>query len=86
MQDDSAALKPAEEVDISIGLTDATFKEALKKYPIVVVNFYAPWCPWCTKLLPTWEQITQDLHTKYPESDGRIRVGKVRLGNVYCCF
>ena len=44
----------------------------------VVVNFYAPWCPWCQRLEPTWEAVTQEVHTKYPDSDGRIRFAKVR--------
>lgn len=43
----------------------------------VVVNFYAPWCPWCQRLEPTWEAVTQEVHNKYPDSDGRIRFAKV---------
>ena len=46
----------------------------------VVLNFYAPWCPWCQRLEPTWEAVTQEVHKRYPESDGRIRFGKVRPG------
>ena len=26
---------------------------------------------------PTWEAVTQEVHTKYPDSDGRIRFAKV---------
>jgi thiol-disulfide isomerase/thioredoxin len=44
----------------------------------VVVNFYAPWCPWCQRLEPTWEAVTQDVHAKYPDTDGRIRFAKAR--------
>lgn len=43
----------------------------------VVVNFYAPWCPWCQRLEPTWEAVTQEVHRRYPESDGRLRFAKV---------
>lgn len=46
-------------------------------YHAVVVNFYAPWCPWCQRLEPTWEAVTQEVHTKYPDNDGRIRYAKV---------
>ena len=46
--------------------------------PAVVVNFYAPWCPWCQRLEPTWELVTRAVHDKYPDSDGRIRYAKVR--------
>ena len=42
------------------------------------MNFYAPWCPWCQRLEPTWEAVTQELHTKYPENDGRLRFAKAR--------
>lgn len=45
----------------------------------VVVNFYAPWCPWCQRLELTWEAVTQEVHTKYPDADGRIRFAKVQL-------
>ena len=44
----------------------------------VVVNFYAPWCPWCQRLEPTWEAVTQEVHAKYPDADGRIRFAKAR--------
>lgn len=46
--------------------------------PAVVVNFYAPWCPWCQRLEPTWEAVTQEVHNKYPDSDGRLRFAKVQ--------
>ena len=36
-------------------------------------------CPWCQRLEPTWEAVTQELHAKYPESDGRLRFAKVLL-------
>ena len=42
-----------------------------------VFNFYAPWCPWCQRLEPTWEAVTAEVHKRYPEHDGRIRFGKV---------
>ena len=53
----------------------------------MVVNFYAPWCPWCQRLEPTWEAVTQEVHTKYPDSDGRIRYAKVcpRLWSAFSC-
>lgn len=55
----------------------------------VVVNFYAPWCPWCQRLEPTWEAVTQEVHQKYPDSDGRIRFAKARARahpcHYHCC-
>ena len=46
-----------------------------------VLNFYAPWCPWCQRLEPTWEAVTAEVHKRYPEHDGRIRFGKVGARN-----
>jgi len=65
------------EVDITEPLTHNNFKETLERYSIVIVNFYAPWCPWCQRLAPAWETATAKIHDKYPESDGRIRLAKV---------
>jgi thiol-disulfide isomerase/thioredoxin len=36
-----------EKVNVSVPLTPATFEQTLARYPITVVNFYAPWCHWC---------------------------------------
>ncbi|GBF88062.1 disulfide-isomerase [Raphidocelis subcapitata] len=67
-----------ENVDVSVPLTAETFATTLSHYPIVVVNFYAPWCHWCQRLEPAWEAATKAVHEKYPEgSDGRIRFAKV---------
>ena len=58
--------------------TDAAhFADTLARYPIVVVNFYAPWCPWCQRLEPTWEAVTRAVHDKFPEADRRLRFAKV---------
>jgi thiol-disulfide isomerase/thioredoxin len=64
-------------VNYAAPLSKADFEEAMKKYSIVVANFYAPWCPWCQRLEPTWEAVQKEVHDKYPESDGRIRFVKI---------
>lgn len=43
----------------------------------VIANFYAPWCPWCQRLEPTWEAVREEVHAKYPDTDGRIHLAKV---------
>ncbi|KAK9838766.1 hypothetical protein WJX74_002928 [Apatococcus lobatus] len=58
-------------------LTHDNFKATTEKYSIVVANFYAPWCPWCQRLEPTWEAVTEQVHSKYPEAEGRIRFAKI---------
>jgi thiol-disulfide isomerase/thioredoxin len=52
----------------------------------VVANFYAPWCPWCQRLEPTWEAVTAEVHKRYPEHDGRIRFGKVGCADPSACL
>lgn len=66
------------DVNITQPLSAANFEATLARYPIIVVNFYAPWCHWCQRLEPAWEAATKDVHEKYPEgADGRIRFAKV---------
>ena len=157
-----------EDVNISQPLTEAIWDATAKRYDILVVNFFAPWCPWCVadafvvlthwaagcaacvhlaggqlvcplnvphararvsgdcdplpvvrpwlfhscqlcpgrvvallrplsrpladccarlfgerrcqRLAPTWEAVTEEIHNKYPEADGRIRLAKVSAG------
>ncbi|KAK3273619.1 Protein disulfide-isomerase 5-4 [Cymbomonas tetramitiformis] len=68
---------PGDNSENAIELTAATFDEANKKYPILLVNFYAPWCPWSRRLSPVWESASAVLLRKFPHEDGRIRLGKV---------
>uniref|UniRef100_A0A7R9YQB2 Thioredoxin domain-containing protein n=1 Tax=Chlamydomonas euryale TaxID=1486919 RepID=A0A7R9YQB2_9CHLO len=65
------------DVDVSQPINHFNFEQTLERYPIVVVNFFAPWCHWCQRLEPTWDAATSAVHDKYPESDGRVRLAKV---------
>lgn len=80
--EDSPNLVPpiADEASASgaVDLTAETHVELEKRYPLLLVNFYAPWCPWSQRLAPVWEATARLLHEKYPPgSDGRLLVGKV---------
>jgi len=67
-----------EHMDLSVPLSHDNFVQTLNRYPIVIINFFAPWCHWCQRLEPAWEAATKEVHEKYPEAaDGRIRFAKV---------
>ncbi|GMJ15943.1 PROTEIN DISULFIDE ISOMERASE 12, PDI-like 5-3, ARABIDOPSIS THALIANA PROTEIN DISULFIDE ISOMERASE 12 [Hibiscus trionum] len=67
-----------ETVEGSVPLNGVSFDKLSHEYPILVVNFYAPWCYWSTRLKPSWEKTANIIKERYdPESDGRILLAKV---------
>ncbi|CAI9784183.1 unnamed protein product [Fraxinus pennsylvanica] len=79
----STAIKHDEEVDEEHGegavtLNSHNFDRVSHQHPILVVNFYAPWCYWSNRLKPSWEKAAKIIRERYdPEFDGRILLGKV---------
>ena len=61
----SAENKPVE-------VTDATFKEMIHEYPLVVVDCWAPWCAPCSIVAPIIEEMARDYA-------GRILFGKLNM-------
>ncbi|CAN6930975.1 BnaCnng53630D [Brassica napus] len=62
----------------AIPLSGGTFDKISHKFPILVVNFYAPWCYWSSRLRPSWEKAAEITRQKYgPENDGRVLLGSV---------
>ncbi len=53
-------------------LTDSNFKVEIAKYPVVLVDFWAPWCGPCRMVSPIIEQLTK-------EYSGKVAFGKVNI-------
>lgn len=67
-----------EAAESSVLLNSRNFDEYSHQYPILVVNFFAPWCHWSNRLKPAWEKAAKIVRERYdPEIDGRIMLGKV---------
>ncbi|KAG7541318.1 Thioredoxin-like superfamily [Arabidopsis thaliana x Arabidopsis arenosa] len=67
-----------EVVEDSVPLTGRNFDTFTHQFPILVVNFYAPWCYWCNLLKPSWEKAAKQIKERYdPEMDGRVILAKV---------
>jgi len=55
-------------------LTSENFEAEMKKRPITIVTFYAPWCYWSQKLAPVWEHAAGAAEDEFP---GEVLFAKV---------
>lgn len=50
--------------DSPVVVTDSDFEDTVRKYPLVVVDCWAPWCGPCRTLSPTVEAMAKDYKGK----------------------
>ncbi len=55
-----------------VALSDMTFAQTTEKYPLTVVDFWAPWCAPCRIISPVIEQLARDYA-------GRVAFGKLNV-------
>lgn len=55
-----------------VTLTDSNFNQTLEKYPLIVVDFWAPWCGPCRMVSPIIEQLAGELA-------GKVVFGKLNV-------
>ena len=68
----SGANKSRVVIAAPITLTDTNFAEAVNKYPLLVVDFWAPWCGPCRMVSPVIEQLAR-------EHAGKVVFGKLNV-------
>jgi len=72
MQKIAAARSSMDNISKPIVLTDSNFREEVSKYPLILVDFWAPWCGPCRIVSPIIEQLAG-------EYAGRVAFGKVNI-------
>jgi thioredoxin 1 len=60
--------------DKTIDVQDGDFDETIRKYPLVLVDFWAEWCPPCRIVGPVIEELAMELQ-------GKVVFGKLDVGS-----
>jgi thioredoxin len=72
LQKEAATKAMMSSITEPIVLTDSNFASEVTKYPIMLVDFWAPWCGPCRIVSPIIEQLSR-------EYSGRVAFGKVNV-------
>jgi thioredoxin 1 len=72
LQKEAAAKARVPTIIEPIILTDSNFASEVRKYPLMIVDFWAPWCGPCRMVSPIIEQLAR-------EYSGRVAFGKVNV-------
>lgn len=72
LQKEAASKAMMSSITEPIVLTDSNFASEVTKYPIMLVDFWAPWCGPCKMVSPIIEQLSR-------EYSGRVAFGKVNV-------
>ena len=72
LQKEAATKAMMSTISEPIGLTDSNFASEISKYPIMLVDFWAPWCGPCRMVSPIIEQLSR-------EYSGKVAFGKVNV-------
>ncbi len=51
-------------IDHPLTITDSSFMETVRKYPLVVVDCWAPWCAPCRMVAPVIDELARELAGK----------------------
>ncbi|MEZ5334051.1 MAG: thioredoxin [Methanolobus sp.] len=72
MQELQETLEQKQYPSSTIIVTDASFDEFVSKYPLVLVDCWAPWCGPCRMLSPVLDELATELQ-------GKVVFGKVNV-------